>query len=89
LYDGVHYDALAEAPYPDAHESLDTTRFSITDDSKIAAAQAVAADLKQRKQYIDLAGCDLKCMICGKGLRGQEGAREHARVTQHQNFGQI
>eukprot|EP00611_Tribonema_gayanum_P010102 TRINITY_DN1_c1_g1_i1.p1 TRINITY_DN1_c1_g1~~TRINITY_DN1_c1_g1_i1.p1 ORF type:complete len:396 (-),score=109.15 TRINITY_DN1_c1_g1_i1:417-1604(-) len=89
LYDGVHYDAMAEAFSPNAPEDLDTTRFDITDDAKVEAAKSVAAELKRQKQYVDLAGCDLKCLVCGKGLQGQKGARDHAFATRHQNFGQI
>ncbi|KAG5190783.1 OTU-like cysteine protease [Tribonema minus] len=89
LYDGVHYDAMAEAFSPNAPEDLDTTRFDITDDAKVEAAKSVAAELKRQKQYVDLAGCDLKCLVCGKGLQGQKGARDHAVATRHQNFGQI
>lgn len=89
IYDGIHYDALVEA-IAGAPESEDITRFSTSvGPQKDAEAQAVAKKLRESKQYVDLAGCDLKCMVCGMGLRGQKGALEHAKATTHQNFGQI
>uniref|UniRef100_A0A7S3XT64 Ubiquitin thioesterase OTU n=1 Tax=Heterosigma akashiwo TaxID=2829 RepID=A0A7S3XT64_HETAK len=92
LYDGVHYDAMAEALESQGEkksEDTDVTVFDSSDESRISAALDVAAELKARNQFVNLAGCDLKCLVCGRGLKGQAGALEHARATSHQNFGQI
>lgn len=78
-----------QAYSPTADESMDKTIFDVNDAAKLAAAQSVAADLKARRQYVDLAGFDLKCLVCGKALKDQDGARDHAVATRHQNFGQI
>src|SRR6056297_633616 len=89
LYDGVHYDALAMAAgSPTAPESLDMTQFPAGDESSKQAALAVAAELKEGRQFVDLLGCTLRCMVCNKGLSGQEEALLHARETNHQNFGE-
>jgi len=57
LYDGVHYDALAEeaegADSGAKPEETDTTIFDKSDESKIASAVDVAADLKEVDQLID------------------------------------
>ncbi|CAN0522637.1 unnamed protein product [Laminaria digitata] len=36
-----------------------------------------------------MVNANLKCMVCLKLLEGEKDAREHARATGHQNFGQI
>lgn len=90
IYDGVHYDALAQASDESAPESDDVTVFDPSAPGKeLEMAKALAADLKSRNQFIDMGACDLKCMVCLKLLEGQKGALEHARATGHQNFGQI
>lgn len=90
LYDGVHYDALAMAAGSvTAPESLDMTQFPAGDEGSKQAALAVAAQLKQARQFVDMAGATLRCMVCMKGLSGQEEALAHARSTNHQNFGQV
>ncbi|CAM9517675.1 unnamed protein product [Phaeothamnion confervicola] len=91
LYDGIHYDALSEAFNPTADESRDTAVFPIgaEADRRLAAAKDIAKGLREKKLFVDLGGCDLKCLVCLEGLRGQAGARAHAAATGHQNFGQI
>lgn len=88
LYDGIHYDALARNRSESSSESTDQTKFRPEDDEALEQAKRLAADLKARKQYVNLAGCDLQCLVCGRGLQGQKGALEHAQQTGHQNFGQ-
>ncbi|GAB5030451.1 ubiquitin thioesterase otu1-like [Nannochloropsis oceanica] len=89
LYDGVHYDALAMAAgSPTAPESLDMTQFPAGDEGTKDAALAVAAQLKQERQFVDMAGFTLRCLTCMKGLSGQEEAKAHAAATRHQNFGE-
>ncbi|CAM9845018.1 unnamed protein product [Scytosiphon promiscuus] len=89
IYDGIHYDALAEARSEAAPEADDVTTFDPTAGEKETLAKAVAADLKARNQFTDMGNASLKCMVCFKLLAGEKGALEHARATSHQNFGQI
>eukprot|EP00752_Nemacystus_decipiens_P008647 g7721.t1 len=89
IYDGIHYDALAEAASDSAPEADDVTVFNPAAREKEALAKAVAADLKARNQFTDMGNASLKCMVCFKLLAGEKGALEHARATKHQNFGQI
>jgi hypothetical protein len=37
--------------------------------------------LKDDHYYTDTATFDLKCGVCGVGLKGEKGAREHAMST--------
>jgi ubiquitin thioesterase OTU1 len=91
-YDGIHYDAIAEA-LVDSHgcskEEDDRTVFDPSDSSVVEKIKALAADLRSKKQFINLAGCDLQCLVCMMGLKGQKDAQEHAKNTGHQNFGQV
>jgi ubiquitin thioesterase OTU1 len=89
LYDGIHYDALASNRSESASEATDQTQFAPDDEEPLEQTKRLAADLKARKQYVNLAGCDLQCLVCNRGLRGQKEALEHAQQTGHQNFGQI
>eukprot|EP00903_Cladosiphon_okamuranus_P018880 g17366.t1 len=89
IYDGIHYDALAEASSDASPEADDVTVFDPASFLKENMAKAVAADLKSRNQFTDMGNATLKCMVCLKLLAGERGALEHARATGHQNFGQI
>ena len=42
--------------------------------------------LKEAGQFVDVSGFSLKCMVCGQGLKGAQGAQEHAAATGHKNF---
>jgi ubiquitin thioesterase OTU1 len=88
LYDGIHYDSLVSAD-TQQNEDNDITIFLAADKSVANQAEEVASELRKKKQFINLVGCDLQCLVCLKGLSGQKGAQEHAKVTGHQNFGQI
>ena len=88
LYDGIHYDALARNRGDGAPEASDQTAFPPDDGEALEQAKQLAGELKSRKQYVNLAGCDLQCLVCGVGLNGQKAALQHAEATGHQNFGQ-
>lgn len=87
LYDGIHYDALAVSPFPDAPEDFDMTLFPMRD---LEAAKALAAplvsSLNQARQFTDTGSFTLRCGICQEGLTGQKAAVEHAQATGHSNF---
>lgn len=92
LYDGVHYDAIVSALVDASSNSIeedDETTFPTTDETTLAACSILAADLRSKKQFVNLAGCDLKCLVCGTGLKGQQDARSHASLTGHQNFAAV
>ena len=42
--------------------------------------------LKQQKQYTNLSSCSLQCNICYTFLKNEKEARDHAKLTGHQNF---
>ena len=88
LYDGIHYDAIISSS-SSGDEMDDITIFSASDESIEKSAGFLASDLKCKKQFVNMAGCDLKCLVCSVGLRGQKEAQSHAKATGHQNFGQV
>jgi ubiquitin thioesterase OTU1 len=89
LYDGIHYDALVRSTQDGCPADDDETMFPPDDSASYDQSKAIASELKQRTQFVDLTGFDLKCLVCGVGLRGQRGAQEHAKETGHTNFGQV
>ena len=50
--------------------------------------KAVASELMRDRQFVDLSGFEITCMICNQGFHGQKEAAEHAKLTSHQNFSQ-
>ena len=92
LYDGVHYDAITSALVKldgSSDEVDDVTIFSPTDQAVIEQTEIMALGLREKKMFVNMAGCDLQCLICLKGLKGQKDAQAHAKSTGHQNFGQV
>jgi ubiquitin thioesterase OTU1 len=81
IYSGIHYDALSLSPIPDAPASFHTTVFPVHDDSVLEAAKRLVGKLKDKHYYTDTASFDLRCGVCGEGLVGEKGAREHAMST--------
>lgn len=81
VYSGIHYDALSLSPTPDAPPSFHTTVFPVHDDSVLNAAGQLVQKLKDQHYYTDTATFDLRCGVCGEGLKGEKGAREHAMST--------
>lgn len=92
LYDGVHYDAITSALVKVdgcSNETDDITIFSPKDEAVIEQTEIMALGLREKKLFVNMAGCDLQCLICLKGLKGQKDAQAHAKSTGHQNFGQV
>jgi len=90
LYDGIHFDALARARGSDTSpEAQDQNIFAHDDTEALEGAKALAAELKKRKLFVNLAGCDIKCLVCNVGLQGQKQAQAHAKETGHQNFAAV
>ncbi|WVW84901.1 hypothetical protein I302_106937 [Kwoniella bestiolae CBS 10118] len=88
VYSGIHYDALTLSPLPSSPPSFHTTIFPITDSTILPTAQKLVDQLKARHYYTDTSNFDLRCQICGEGLVGEKGAREHATKTGHVQFGE-
>ena len=88
MYDGIHYDSLSRS-MDDTPSNSDETMLLSSDNTAWDESKAIARELKERTQFVDLAGFDLKCMVCGNGINGQTGAQDHARTTGHTNFGQV
>ena len=92
LYDGIHYDAIVStivSKCRDTEMSNDITVFSVADQSIVEQIQVMVTDLRKKNQFIDMSGCDIQCLICFAGLKGQKEAQAHAKATGHQNFGQV
>lgn len=90
---GIHYDLLllSQSPPPDAlspdNLPFCETIFPTSQAVVLAAASEIAGKLKARHYYTDTAKFDLRCGTCGLGLKGEKGAREHAKETGHVDFG--
>ncbi|KAL7415955.1 hypothetical protein BDY24DRAFT_380620 [Mrakia frigida] len=91
IYSGIHYDLLLLSPTPTLTPSnlpFCETVFPTSSAVVLAAASELATKLKARHYYTDTAKFDLRCGTCGVGLKGEKGAREHARGTGHVDFGE-
>ncbi|ELT95674.1 hypothetical protein CAPTEDRAFT_154633 [Capitella teleta] len=87
IYDGIHYDPLKlESVHPGVSP---ITKFSTQDSAILAQALQLAAEAKSSRQFTDVAGFSLRCLICNKTLKGQTEAQNHAATTGHINFGEV
>lgn len=83
IYDGIHYDPLYEHT-----ASKPRTIFPTFDDTVLAKCLCLAEKEKANRQFTDANNFTLKCLVCGKGLKGGNEANEHAKETNHINFGE-
>ncbi|KAG5635866.1 hypothetical protein H0H81_009849 [Sphagnurus paluster] len=92
VYSGIHYDAATLAPMPEApgewHQAMFPVTSSDEQDPVMLAAKKLADVLRAKRAYTNTATFDLKCEVCGQGLKGEKGAREHAEQTGHVRFGE-
>ncbi|RDB21150.1 putative ubiquitin thioesterase otu1 [Hypsizygus marmoreus] len=95
IYSGIHYDAATLAPMVDAPGEWHQTVFpvqssgtSAEEDSVLVAAKKLADILRAKKAFTNTATFDLKCEVCGQGLKGEKDARAHAEQTGHVRFGE-
>jgi ubiquitin thioesterase OTU1 len=90
IYDGLHYDALAMAPFADAPEEVDQTIFTKDKNQAIGIASKLAQDVVEEahraRNFTDTGNFTLRCGVCQKGVVGQTEAVEHAKATGHANF---
>ena len=52
----------------------------------LEAAVSLAREAQAARQFTDTSQFALRCLVCQKGLVGQEDAVKHATETGHQNF---
>jgi ubiquitin thioesterase OTU1 len=72
---------MSLSPLPVSPPSFHTTVFPVSDAAVFSAGEKLVAALKKKKYFTDTANFDLRCGICGIGLKGEKGAREHAMAT--------
>ncbi|CAI2190087.1 15157_t:CDS:10, partial [Funneliformis geosporum] len=81
IYSGIHYDAIALTPILDASEEYDQTIFSTKDDVILQASLGVAGKMKQLHKYTYTSEFTLRCDQCKQGLKGDQEAMQHAKLT--------
>jgi len=88
MYSGIHYDATSLAPTESAPPDFHQTVFDAGLSSIMFAAEKLAAKRRQKRAFTNTATFDLRCQTCGKGLKGEKEARQHAQETAHVEFGE-
>ncbi|THH17533.1 hypothetical protein EW146_g3295 [Bondarzewia mesenterica] len=93
IYSGIHYDAALIAPELGVPEEWCTCIVPVEsqqddDDGVLRALKALADKLRSKRRFTNTATFDLKCEVCGKGLKGEKEARAHASETGHVKFGE-
>jgi len=91
VYSGIHYDAAVLAPEPDAPQEFCASVVPASGaegERVLGALQALATKLRAKRAYTNTATFDLKCEVCGQGLKGEKEARTHASETGHVKFGE-
>lgn len=82
VYDGIHYNYMAEAHSGKA----DVCLFDVNDSKAFNAAKEKAQKEHNEHKYTDTQAFSLICVDCGKLLKGEKEALEHAKATGHTNF---
>lgn len=85
MYDGIHYDPMGL----EQNNTIIRTVFPTSDVTSQQMALAVASELKEKRQFTDLVGFSLRCLVCSTPLKGQKQAQQHAKETGHMNFGEV
>jgi len=89
VYDGVHYDLLARAPFAGAPPEFDLRIFSTSDEAVVAEAAALARRAQQAGKFTDTGSFTIRCLVCQCGLTGQAEAVAHAKASGHTNFSEF
>ena len=77
---------LAQVPSLVDRQKMDVTSFVVGNSAVVEAAVALAREAQGARQFTDTSRFTLRCLVCQKGLVGQEDAVKHATETGHQNF---
>jgi len=91
IYSGIHYDATVLAPTPDAPQEFCASVVPASGaegDRVLEALGTLATKLRAKRAYTNTSTFDLKCEVCGQGLKGEKEARTHASETGHVKFGE-
>ena len=67
-------------------QAMDVTSFEVGNAKVVEAAVSLAREAQAARQFTDTSQFSLRCLVCQKGLIGQEDAVKHATETGHQNF---
>lgn len=92
IYSGIHYDAAVLAPEPDAPQDFCVSvvpSIGAEGEHVLEALRVLATKLRAKRAFTNTATFDLKCEVCGKGLKGENEARAHASETGHTKFGEF
>ncbi|KAH9980978.1 OTU-domain-containing protein [Lactifluus volemus] len=92
IYSGIHYDAAVLAPEPGAPREFCASvvlAVGAEGERMLDALRALATKLRAKRAYTNTATFDLKCEVCGEGLKGEKEARAHAAATGHAKFGEF
>lgn len=84
IFDGIHYDPIYWEPSNASGEIQ--TIFPSSNEAIYHEAECLAKELKQSKQYTDVARFTLKCLQCNQVLTGQSEATAHAKASGHTQF---
>jgi len=91
IYSGIHYDAAMLAPEPNAPQDFCASivpAIGAEGERVLDALRALATKLRAKRAYTNTATFDLRCEVCGQGLKGEKEARAHASETGHVKFGE-
>ena len=88
IYDGLHYDSIVLNPSSiGADVEKDVSRVPASTPA-LASVAALVRSQHAAKKFTDTANFSLRCLVCQKGLTGQDEAVAHAKSTGHANFGE-
>jgi len=86
IYDGLHYDYMARTLFDGAPTELDVTVFDAADSEAMTGGHALVGEAHRARQFTDTASFTIRCLVCQRGLKGENDALEHAKKTGHTNF---
>jgi len=62
--------------------------FPVSSNSIMTAAGKLASRRREKRAFTNTSTFDLRCQVCGKGLKGEKEARQHAKESGHVEFGE-
>jgi len=90
LYDGVHYDVLAQnVDGANGAQTNDVTIFNPNDDLAFSQAASICENHFKQKKFTNVYTYKIKCNTCQSKMQGNEEVKEHADRTGHTDFVQI
>lgn len=90
LYDGVHYDVLAQnLNGSSGAQTNDVTIFEPNDNLAFTQAASICENHFKQKKFTNVYTYKIKCNTCQSEMRGNDEVKEHADRTGHNDFVQI